>query len=341
MSRERDPILQKDDKMGAQKIQQLLMAVGTELTEDAARVEAAEYDWYKSHYFNNEQLGKLNHFADAVAVAMTQKFSRFCRGEFNVTVASITQHYASDFLSQLSDKEQKDYYIPFSAGKGRICGLVGISKQAALNWARQLLGDSESEKDQDRDLSQLEETLLLDLVSALVEVFSGIDKSFDLHSAKSIIKAGWPLGANDTEELCKISFDVRKAGSDKSSETYFLILCSELKSITGKTEQYSGGFSEEAVSKVILGHLHKMPVLITCQLASTMITFEEIMSLQADDILLLDKPVDQPMELIVDGRTVYYGYPAKSAGKYAVTITKAAAALGGTTEEIKSSMESK
>jgi flagellar motor switch protein FliM len=341
MSREEDPVLLKNGKMGAQKIQQLLMAVGTEPMEDAAPVEATEYDWHKSHYFNNEQLGRLTHFTEAVAVEMAQKFSKFCRSEFNATVASITQHYVSDFLSQLSDGEQKDYYIPFGAGKGRMCGLVGMSKQTALNWARQLLGDSESEKDQDRDLSQLEETLLLDLVSALVEVFSGIDKSFDFHSAKSIVKAGWPLEVNGTEELCKISFNVKKAGSEKSSETYFLILCGELRSITGKTEQYSGGFSEEAVSKVILGHLHKMPVLITCQLASTMITFEEIMGLQEDDILLLDKRVDQPMELIVDGRTVYYGYPAKSAGKYAVTITKTAAAFGGATEEIKSNMETK
>jgi flagellar motor switch protein FliM len=65
------------------------------------------------------------------------------------------------------------------------------------------------------------------------------------------------------------------------------------------------------------------------------------MNLQADDILLLDKRVDQPAELIVDGRTVYYGYPAKSEGKYAVTITNKAEASGSNAENINSSIETK
>jgi flagellar motor switch protein FliM len=219
-----------------------------------------------------------------------------------------------------------------------MCGLIGIPEQTAFNWARQLLGDSET--DTGRDLSQLEESLLLDLVSALVEVFSGIDKSFDFHSEKSIVEGQWPLGAEGTEELCRISFNVKKAGSEKSSETYFLILCSELEPVTGKTGQDSGVFSEKDISKAILGHLQKMPVLITGQLASIMLTFEEIMDLQVDDIILLDKRIDQPAELIVDGRTVYYGYPAKSEGNYAVKIINATAAFGDTAENLNSNVES-
>jgi flagellar motor switch protein FliM len=329
------------NSMSREKIQQLLKAVGSEPTEDTTQVEATEYDWNKCHYFNNEQLTKLNRFTEAVAAAMIQQFSRFCRSEFNVTVASITQHYVNDFLGQLPDDRQKDFYVPFGAGKGQMCGLIGIPEQAAFDWARQLLGESESETDTDRDLSQLEESLLLDLVSALIEVFSGIDKSFDFNSEKSIFKGQWPLGADGTEELCKISFDVKKTGSENGSETYFLILCSELESVTGKTGQDSGGFSEKDISKVILGHLRKMPVLITGHLASTVLTFEEIMNLQVDDIVLLDRRVDQPAELIVDGRTVYYGYPAKSAGNYAVKITDATTAFGDTDENPNINIEIK
>jgi flagellar motor switch protein FliN/FliY len=107
-------------------------------------------------------------------------------------------------------------------------------------------------------------------------------------------------------------------------------MCSELTPIAGRTAQDSGGFSTEDISKVILGHLQEMPVLITSQLASAVLSFEELMNLQADDILLLDKRVDQPVELIVDGRTVYYGRLAKSAGKYAVTITTTTTAFGDT-----------
>ena len=315
--------------MSREKIQQLLMAIGSEPKEDTAQVDAAKYNWQEPHYFNKEQLVKLGNFADAVASAMAKKFAKLCRSEFNITISSTTQHYAYEFISQ-PDDEQKDYYIPFGTSQEHMCGLIGIPGQTAFNWATQLLGDSESEKDPGSDLSQLEESLLLDLASALVEVFSGPDKSFDFQPATSIVRGRWPLEPEGTEEICKISFDVKKTDSEKSSQAYFLVLCSELTPIAGRTAQESGFISAEDISKLILGHLQEMPVLITSQLASAVLSFEELMNLQADDILLLDKKVNQPVELKVDGRTVYYGWPAKSAGNYAVTITNTAKAFGDT-----------
>jgi len=316
--------------MSREKVHQLLRAIGSAPKEDAAQAEAAQYNWQEPHCFNKEQLTRLENFADTVASAIAKKFARFCRSEFNVTISSTTQHYAYEILNQLSNSEQQDYYLPFGINQEHMCGLIGILGQTAVNWATQLLGDSESEKDPGEDLSQLEESLLLDLASALVEVFSGPDKALAFQPAQNIVRGQWPLEPEGTEEICKISFDVKKAGSEKSSEAYFLILCSELTPIAGSTAQDSDGLSTEDIPKVILGHLQEMPVLITSQLASAALSFEELMNLQADDILLLDKKVDEPVELILDGRTVYYGRPAKSAGKYAVAITNTATAFRDT-----------
>ena len=330
------------NNLSREKIQQILMAVGSEPTEDTAQVEAADYNWYEPHCFSSEQLAKLDDFALTAAAAVAEKFSNFCRSEFNVTIASTTQHFADEFLNQPSNSEQKYYYLPFGTEQEHLCGLIGIPELTAVDWATQLLGDSESEKEPDKDLSQLEESLLLDLTSVLVEGFSGLFTTCDFHPAGSIVKGQWPLELEGTEEFCKISFDVKKADSEEGgSEAYFLILCSELRPITGGTAEDCVDFSAEDISKMILEHLQEMPVLVTGQLASAALTFEEIMDLQPDDILLLDKKVDQPAELIVVGRTVYYGSPAKSAGKYAVTITNAAAAFGGAAENINSSIETK
>ena len=321
------------DSLSREKIQQLLMAVGSEPKEDTAQAEATDYNWHEPHYFNSEQLVRLGYFTESVAVAVAQKFTKLCRSECDVTITSTTQHYAYEFLSQLSESEQRDYYLPFGTDPEHMCGLVGIPGQTAVSWARQLLGDAESEKDPGGDLSPLEESLLLDLATVLIEVFSGPDKSLAFQPGQNIVRGQWPLGLGDTEELCKISFDVKNADSEKSSGAYFLILCSKLTSVTGKAVQDTGKSAAEDLSKLILGHLERMPVLITGQLASAVLTFEEIMNLQVDDILLLDKRVDQPAELFVDGRTVYYGWPAKSAGRYAVAITSTATAFGDTDEK--------
>ena len=72
----------------------------------------------------------------------------------------------------------------------------------------------------------------------------------------------------------------------------------------------------------MLSHVHNTTVSVTAQLASAMLTFEEILSLQTDDILVLDKSVNEPVELIVKGQAILRGRPAKSGGKHAVVITE-------------------
>ena len=91
--------------------------------------------------------------------------------------------------------------------------------------------------------------------------------------------------------------------------------------MVGRSFRNAGEFSSNEVSRAILDHVQEMKVSVAAQLDSTTLTFEEIMNLQVNDMLLLDKTVDEPIDLIVDGQKLYTGRPAKSAGRYAVTIS--------------------
>jgi flagellar motor switch protein FliM len=309
------------NNLSKEKIQQLLTAVGSGPKEDTTGIEATEYNWNKPHCFDRKQLNKLDNFTKKVAKAMTVKFVNFCHSEFDVTVVSTKQHFAAELLDQAIESGQDDYYLAFGTDQSNPCGLISIPTKTAFIWATQLLGDPESEEeDSGRDLSQLEESLLLDMLSALIEVFS--QKNWDFQPAGNIVRRLLPLELKGTEELCKITFDVKKTDQEKSSEAYILILCSQLETVVGKAEQAVGGFSAEDISKAILGHIQQMPVCITAQLASMVLTLEEIMTLEVGDILLLDKKVDEPIELITSGRTALLGRPAKLAGKQAMVITE-------------------
>ena len=308
------------NNLSNEKIHQLLIAVGSGPMEDTTGIKATEYNWNQPHYFDRKQLNRLDEFTKKVARAMTVKFVDFCHTEFDVTVVSTMQHFAAELIDQAMESGQDDYYLAFGTDPDHPCGLISIPIQTAFIWATQLLGDPESEEDSGRDLSQLEESLLLDLLSALIEAFS--QKIWVFQPAKNIVRRLFPLELKGTEELCKIIFDVRKTDHEKGSEAYILILCSKLETAVGKAEQTVGEFSADDISKAILGHMQQMPVCITAQLASTVLTLEEIMSLEVGDILLLDKKVNEPIELITSGRTALLGRPAKSAGKHAVVITE-------------------
>ncbi len=309
------------NNLSNEKIQQLLIAVGSGPLEDTTGIKATEYNWNQPHYFDRKQLNRLDEFTKKVARAMAVKFVDFCHSEFDVTVVSTMQHFAAELVDQAIESGQDDYYLAFGTDQSHPCGLISIPTKTAFIWATQLLGDPESEEeDSGRDLSQLEESLLLDLLSALIEAF--FQKIWDFQPAKNIVRRLFPLELKGTEELCKITFDVKKTDQEKGSEAYILILCSKLESAVGKAEQTVGEFSADDISKAILGHMQQMPVYITAQLASTVLTLKEIMSLEVGDILLLDKKVSEPIELITSGRTALIGQPARLSGKNAVVITE-------------------
>jgi flagellar motor switch protein FliM len=309
------------NNLSNEKVRLLLNAVGSSQIEDTAGIETAEYNWNKPHCFDRKQLNKLDDFTKRVAREIAVKFVDFCHNEFDVTVVSTAQHFAAELVDQAIESGQDDYYLAFGTDQDHPCGLISIPTKTAFIWATRLLGDPESEEENSgRELSQLEESLLLDLLSALIEAFS--QKILVFQPAKNIVRRLFPLELKGTEELCKIVFDVKKKDQQSSSEAYILVLCSRLESIVGKATEAAGRFSAEDFSKAILGHMQKMPVCITAQLASTVLTLEEIMSLEVGDVLLLDRKVNESIELIISGRTAFRGRPAKSAGKHAVVITE-------------------
>jgi len=311
------------DNFSRKKLQQLLAAAaGPRPAEDATQIEAAEYDWHQSHYFDSSELKKLDDIAERTAVVLAEKLTDLCHNNFNVTAASTTQHFADELFNQASENTNKDnYHLAFGIGQDAQCGIVSIPSQTATILVTQLLGDSESKEDSDKVLSQLEESLLLDVASAIIEILSRSCDKCDFHPAGSILKGPPPLEVQGTEEVCKMSFNIKKADSENSFEVQLLMLCDALNPIAGKTEA-ADGFSKEDTSKAIFDHLQEMSVSVIAQLGSATLTFEEVMGLHPRDILLLDKGIDEPVKLIAEGRTLFHGRPAKSTGKYAVVITK-------------------
>jgi len=305
--------------LSKEKMQQILAAIGSKKTDDSDKIEAAEYNWQQPHCFSSEELEKLDSFTEKVAQSCAEEFAQLYNSDFNVTITLTTQHFANELIA--SDSDQGDHYLAFDSDPDQPFGLVGIPDKTAIAWAAQLLGDTVSVEDSDRDLSQLEQSLLFDIACGIVKAFSDSCENYDLHPGSEIVRGRIPIEPDGAEELCKITFSVEKTDSENSSEAYFLIFCDKLKPIIGADRQAQVDFSSEEVARAMLGHVHKLPVSITARLASTSLAFEEIISLQADDVLLLDKSVNEPIELIFKGQTVFCGRLARSDANHAVVIT--------------------
>ena len=348
------------NQLTREKIRQLLAAIGTRPAEEE-QMDVSEHDWHQPHYFNSSQLSRLDNLTDKIAPEIAKTFNRLYHSDFNVVITSTTQFYANDFYDNVLNSGQNDYYLAFGSEQEHLFGLIKIIHQTAMTWTKQLLGDDEPEKDSSDSASQsneggasagtsglshLEESLLSDIISAIVKSLSSVHPSwanYNFHPISELVRGQLPIKLSavgeaeagtlqSTQEICMIIFSVEKAGpsNDKSTSTgeaCLLIPCNILAPIVGKITPISIGdkkLSSEEISKAMLEHLQQMPVSVKAQLASTMLSFEQIVSLGSCDILLLDKAIDEPIELIVEGRTAFRGKPARSAGQYAIVITEEA-----------------
>lgn len=311
------------DNLTAEIVEQLLAAVGSRPTEETSQLEVAEYDWHQPHYFTSAQREALEDFTDNIAAAVAERLTNLFKSNFHIKISSVTEHFAAEFISQASETSQQRYHLAFGPDQAQPCGFVAIDPKTAATWVKVLLGDSESQDDTAGQLSQLEESLLLDIATATVDgLIVSLRDYCDLHCSQTISIGRLPVDLQEADILCKITFSVKRADSEEASESYFLMPCHILTPVVGELGEAPNRQSADDVSNAIRVCLQPIPVSVTAQLGKAMLTFEEIASIRPGDILLLDKPIHEPVEVVIDGRTVFYGRPVKSGGQQAVKITK-------------------
>jgi flagellar motor switch protein FliM len=314
---------QLPDNLSRDKIGQLLSAVGSKPAQDTVEVQVTDLDWHRPRCFTDNQLETLNSLAKQIADAIADKFIYFFQSNFDVTISSTRLYFAGELTNELLAGAKNSYYLAFGPDQEHMCGFLGIPQQTTSSWLTLLLGDSGSEKDSTNELSQLEESLLLDLAIAVIKAIANTMKgSQNLQPAKTLAKAQLPVELQGIEEICKIDLIFKKADNESSSEAYFIVPCSLLSPIVGKKSRAGSNLSAADTSKAILAHLQQVPVSVTVRLTHTMVSFEEIMSLRPCDVLLLNKHIEEPIELIVEDQTIFRGRPAQYAGKKAVVITE-------------------
>jgi len=192
-----------------------------------------------------------------------------------------------------------------------------------VGWVTLLLGDTETENDPDRVLSALEQSLLDDVIIAVTETFlDSLGPAAKLAHTNNITRNDLGVSYEATDELCVIVFELKRADANDASQMRFVLPSRVLASLVGKSPDAPTTLSQEQRQRIMMEHLQQMPITITAKLSSTRLSFEEVLDIAQDDIILLDTRIHETVELIMDGRTVFHGRPVQSDGRYAVLMTQ-------------------
>ncbi|MBN1359547.1 MAG: FliM/FliN family flagellar motor switch protein [Sedimentisphaerales bacterium] len=306
------------------KIQRLLTAVGSVSAETEALPEVAEYNWRDPHYFNEDERNRLAAVMSQGAALLSEKFVHFYGTESNVEPVAITQSFAGDLADHI--ELSHSFWLPFGPDTRHPCGFLTVDAQTALSWVTLLLGDSEAENDPDRTLSALEESLLSDLVLAIAEAFiSALRPHLELTHGANVARGMPTVSFESTDEVCIIVFEVKRADANEASQIRFVFPCRVLAPLVGKRSESAAQPTQEEIKRVMLEHLQEMPVTITAKLSSTWLSFEEVLDLGQGDIVLLDKHIDEPLDLVIDDQPIFRARPTQSGGRYAALIAECTA----------------
>lgn len=323
--------------LGRARIGQLLAAVGSRRAPDEKPPQATPYDWRDPHCFNATQRGRLVQIWGQAAARMAEIFTRARHHPCEVALKAFTLHYAADLCRRL-DLDQA-YCLAFGPEKGLSCGFVALAPQTALTWAAQLLGDADAARDPNRVLSSLEESLLSDLMTAALEAFlapwragqnpgppNAKERVGEVLRPAGPCARGQPnLQFERSEEVARIVFAVQSAEPGAPAEIAFVLPCSRLAAAAGKTAAAAPPkVPPQELSRALLEHVQEVPVTLRAVLGSTTLTFQEVLDLGPGDILMLDKTIDAPAELTLDGRVAFRGRPARAQGRYAFVVVESA-----------------
>lgn len=311
------------NKMSRGNLRQLLASVGS-MASDVPVPEYTEFDWRACRCYNTEQLSELNAFVQPAGNMLAEVFEGLCRTEFEVTIEPLEQASVST-LAQEVGADTGSYFLRLGQDVDEPCAVFWMPGETARRWAQLLLGDSDGNEEAGPKLSALEESLLCDLARAYVDGLAAIHPVFELQSEAALASGTLPEQWDPGEAYLKIVYQVKAADAEQGTQAVLMLPCAGFAPVVGQAEQREE-VAETDHSSLIMASMHGLPVSMTVRMISIVLTLEELMSLRANDVLVLDQRIGQGMDVVLNERVAFQAVPGKQQGKKAVQITECVAA---------------
>lgn len=309
------------------QLRQLLAKARENGPVEETSVDAVDYDWSVPHHFGPMQQKKLKQFTEEMSLDLSEQFAEMCGEELTVSISGITEHFSGALTKEYATDKDTCYLTFGETGKKPV-GVLVMSKKTSVHWAAKVLHDTPPEDIENCEMSQLEKSMLSDIASATVRTFSESCVKNNLaffKAAESLTNEEWPLELSDFEELSRISFTAQ-SGSDET-EASFVVISRVFDGLFISTNDNTTPPTETEVRNLIISHLNDIPIPVKAVLGRANISVSDLMTVEKGDVLVLDKRIDSPIEILIDDTIFFMGRPAKSMKKCAVAITATKAGL--------------
>lgn len=312
---------QQESQAGGGPLQRLFAAARSSAQSTGAeQVEAIDFDWFAPQHFTRDQLERLSEFAQELAGHVSRSLTATLHSEVIVQSDQVGQYYGQALTESVN--AAGSYAGSILDAEGNACGLIVMPSACASGWVSQLLGVPAETSDGQRELSGLETDLLADVMAAVVKGLSRASQQagggkFSLD--QKVVKDQLPLPGGDASEFCKITFQQVEVAEDQAMP---MILQSD--ALDGICQEKGvgdqGGDKAIDTRSLIIEHLQKATVTATAWLGEARASMKDILAMEPGDVLLLQRKMNEPIDLEVKGRYVLSGLPVAFNENYALQV---------------------
>ncbi|MCK4998493.1 MAG: FliM/FliN family flagellar motor switch protein [Anaerohalosphaera sp.] len=304
-----------DNDMIKEKMRQLIQDSISSQQDDSANVYAVDYNWSEPRVFNEKQKETLNQFIVKLTEAVAVNLNSFFKAQTDVQLNQTSTHFAQQLTDQINQAQGSRSSIAFSDGKNT-CGLITMTKDNALELLKPILGQMD-----DSELSLLEISLLEDIFAIVLDSLRQSHQALNFKLIDSMSIGTVDPDFEPTLEVIKIELGITDSITDMNSKIDIVIDCSKLFPVVGKTITRTD-FAKQQIEEALIECFDKTTVDLTCQFASQNLTVKQIMSLQPEDIVVLDKSIYEPFVVKMDDKPIFNAKPCSSNGFYAALLTE-------------------
>jgi flagellar motor switch protein FliM len=311
----------KDKTLTRDKLRQLINLAKKHASPQEAQADTAQYDWQQPHRFNMDQLAAMDNLVKGLTGQVVETFQTLCQGDFEATAASVSQHFAHAIAQEIPTEKPEHYFLAFTTDDNTQCGFIGVSPETALILVGLMLRDPDIAAREDKKLSGLEESILIDITAAVIGALETCLKGntgLVFQRASQLVKGRWPLDFNKFEDLIAIPITVNHP--DSAAELTFTVLSDIIEPVLGTKTRQNQQLTNEQVRNMIMQHMYEAPIDVTARLGFALMHLSDVMNLCVGDVLLFDTRVNEPIDVLVNNRRCFAAHPATSAGRYAVVI---------------------
>ena len=303
------------------QLRDVLAAARDSSPVEESDLEVFDYDWKCPRQFNDTHQAMFSQFCKQLVDDLAELFSEVCNDPSRVTIPRVKEYYCDGIRNEFCD-EKKNYYMVFADESNREVGVLILPHLSVIQWTSKMLGDANPEVSNEYEMSNLEESLLIDLCENLLGKFSDSLVKQELPGIRCLpvlTERDWPIECLDYDEYTLLQLQVEH--SESSVEASLFILSSyfgPMLDITFPDERQSGN---QQVRDAVISNLDKIPVEVDVLLGKATVAVSNLMNLAEGDVLILDSKVSEPIEALIEGKVFFHGFPSKSSNRYALAVS--------------------